>query len=169
MQSTFRFERNQKIVKRWLVFFMIILVLSGITALPAESELSFATKFFGERSFVGSWLNDVHIAVKNTNKNYPYLFYGYDWLALAHIVLAIAFVGPYKDPVKNKWVIEFGAIACLLVIPFALVAGYLCGIPFWWRVIDCSFGILGIIPLSICYSKINELEAIIKSNQLHEN
>jgi hypothetical protein len=144
---------------------MIILVLSGLTTMPAESELSFAVKIFDGSSLVGSWLNDLYIAVKNTGKNYPYLFYGYDWLAFAHVVLAIVFIGPYKDPVKNKWVIEFGAIACLLIIPFALIAGYFRGIPIWWRLIDCSFGIFGIIPLSVCYNKINQIEKIAKSEE----
>jgi hypothetical protein len=55
-------------------------------------------------------------------------------------------------------VIEFAMIACLLVIPYALVAGELRGIPVWWRLIDCSFGFLGLIPLSICHSKIRQIE-----------
>src|SRR5438552_14589857 len=158
MQSTFKIEKNLRQIKRWLLFFMIMLFISGLTAMPAEWELSIATRFFDESSFMGDWLNDVYIAIKDTNEKYPYLFYGYDWLAFAHLVLAIVFIGPYKDPVKNKWVIEFGAMACLLVIPFALITGYFRGIPFWWRLIDCSFGILGLIPLGICYNKINEIE-----------
>ena len=165
MQSAFKIERNERAIKRWLLFFMIALIASGLTAMPAQQELALAAKFFDERSFVGSWLNKIYIAVKDTNENYPYLFYGYDWLAFAHIVLAIVFIGPYKDPVKNKWVIEFGAIVCCLVIPFALIVGGLRGIPFWWRLIDCSFGILGFIPLGICYNKINEIERLMKENE----
>ena len=84
-------------------------------------------------------------------------------------MLAIVFIGPYKDPVKNKWVIEFGAIACLLVIPFAFIAGYFHGIPFWWRLIDCSFGILGLVPLGICYNKINEIENLSHQNSAYED
>jgi hypothetical protein len=158
MQSTFQIEKNKRSIKRWLVFFMAMLIISGITAMTAERELSIATKFFDEDTFIGSWLDEIYVAIKNTADRYPYLFYGYDWLAFAHIVLAIAFIGPYKDPVKNKWVIEFGAIACFLIIPFALIAGYFRDIPFWWRLIDCSFGILGLIPLGICHNKIIELE-----------
>jgi hypothetical protein len=169
MQSTFQIEKDKQAIRRWLAFFMGILVVSGITAMPAEWELSIATKFFDEDSFVGSWLNEVYHAIKITEHNYPYLFYGYDWLAFAHIVIAIAFIGPYKDPVKNKWVIEFGAIACFLIIPFALIIGYFRGIPFWWRLIDCSFGIIGLIPLGICYNKINEIERLSKQNIEYEN
>jgi hypothetical protein len=165
MQSTFKIEKDERAIKRWLLFFMIALIASGLTAMPAQQELSLAAKFFDDRSFAGGWLNKIYIAVKDTNENYPYLFYGYDWLAFAHIVLAIAFIGPYKDPVRNKWVIEFGAIACCLIIPFALVVGGLRGIPFWWRLIDCSFGILGFIPLGICYNKINEIEKLMKESE----
>jgi hypothetical protein len=88
------------------------------------------------------------------------MYYGYDWLAFAHIVIAIVFIGPYQDPVKNKWVVEFGMIACILIIPFAMIAGYFRGIPVWWRLIDCSFGILGMIPLVISYRKIHLLEEL---------
>lgn len=166
MQSTFQEEKNRRIIKQWLSFFMIMLVLSGLTAMPAESELSLAVRFLDENSTVGHWLNEIRIAIKNTSANYPYLFYGYDWLGFSHIIIAIAFIGPYKDPVKNKWVIEFGAIACLLIIPFAFIAGNLRGIPFWWQLIDCSFGIFGLIPLCFCYHKINMIEDASKVRDL---
>ena len=44
-------------------------------------------------------------------------------------------------------VVEFGMIACVLVLPLALICGPLRGIPLFWRLIDCSFGIVGIVPL----------------------
>jgi len=158
MQSTFQINRNKRAIQRWLTLFMIVLVLSGLTAMPVEWELSTVVKFFDQDAFIGSWLGEVYHGVRDTAKKYPYLFYSYDWLAFAHIALAIAFIGPFKDPVKNKWVVEFGAITCLLIIPFALLAGHFRGIPFWWRLIDCSFGIFGLIQLGICYNKIAEIE-----------
>ena len=48
------------------------------------------------------------------------------------------------------WVFEFGLIACVLVLPYALVMGAWRGIPFYWRLIDCSFGVLGAVPLLYC-------------------
>jgi hypothetical protein len=101
------------------------------------------------------------MAVANMNKEYPFLAYGYDWLAFAHFLLAILFIGPLREPVKNRWVIEFGMIACLLIVPFAFIAGHYRNIPVGWRVIDCSFGVIGLIPLSICRSKILQAEKII--------
>lgn len=96
---------------------------------------------------LAQWISFVHRGVTEASRQYPFLFYGTDWLAFAHIVIAIAFVGPLRDPVRNIWVVEFGMIACILVIPLALICGPIRGIPFFWRLIDCSFGVIGIIPL----------------------
>ena len=158
----------EKSIKGWIIFFMIILTLSGLTAIPVETELNFLTRFFSLDSSMGQWLDKVYQAFHDTNKNYPFLAYGYDWLAFAHFVLAILFIGPLKDPVRNKWVIEFGMIACVLIIPFALVAGHYRGIPLMWRFIDCSFGIIGIFPLLICLKQINKLENIHSKNYDYE-
>jgi len=151
-------------IKRWIIVFMISLALSGITAIPAETELSLLVSYFPANGSTGKWLERVFIGIRDTNNRYPFLAYGYDWLAFAHIVLAVLFIGPLKDPVKNKWVIEFGIIACLMIIPFAMIAGYFRGIPIGWRLIDCSFGVIGIVPLKICLNKIYDLETIKSSN-----
>jgi hypothetical protein len=149
-----------KSTRRWLVFFMITLFLSGVTAIPAERELAFLSRCFIPGTQIGDWIQKVYLGVANTNSAYPFIAYGYDWLAFAHFVLAILFIGPFRHPVRNKWVVEFGVIACLLIIPFALIAGQFRGIPGWWRLVDCSFGIIGLIPLTICYRKIQALEKL---------
>ena len=150
-------------IRTIIIVFIIFLALSGITAFPIETELKIlsenSTSF---PSIIRNWIADVYFAVKTTNTNFPFLSYGTDWLAFAHLVIAVAFIGPYKNPVKNIWVIEFGIIACLMVIPLALIAGEVRGIPFYWRLIDCSFGILGLIPLVWCYKLIKKLELINK-------
>jgi hypothetical protein len=153
-----KIEKTEKNIRHWIIFFMIVLFLSGLTAIPLETELEFVSGFFPLGSPIGNWIDKVYSALQDTNAKYPYLAYGYDWLAFAHFVLAILFIGPYKNPVRNKWVIEFGMIACVLIIPFAIVAGHCRGIPFMWRLIDCSFGVVGLIPLGICLKKIKQLE-----------
>jgi len=45
------------------------------------------------------------------------------------LVIAAAFIGPYVDPVRNKWAITFGLVACAGVMPLALIAGSTRGIP----------------------------------------
>lgn len=137
---------------------MIVLFLSGLTAIPVDTELSALLGFFTGDSSIHMWLQKVLSAYRNVNEQYPFLLYGYDWLAFAHFVLAVLFIGPYKDPVKNIWVIEFGMIACVLIFPLALIAGHFRHIPFGWQMIDCSFGVFGFVPLWICYKKIKALE-----------
>jgi hypothetical protein len=144
----------------WLMFFIIMLFISGLTAIPIDKELSAIIKLFSTSDWTGYWLQKVLSAYRDVNNQYPFLLYGYDWLAFAHFVLAILFIGPYRDPVKNIWVIEFGMIACVLVFPLAFVAGYFRHIPFGWQLIDCSFGVFGFVPLKICHNKIVALIAI---------
>jgi hypothetical protein len=48
-------------------------------------------------------------------------------------------------------------IACVLVIPLALIFGPIRGIPFFHRLIDCSFGVVGIIPLWIVRNMIRQM------------
>ena len=45
-------------------------------------------------------------------------------------------------------------IACVLIVPLALICGPLRGIPPFWQLIDCSFGVFGIIPLWLCRNAI---------------
>ncbi len=148
-----------------IIFFIIGLILSGITAFPIETQLEFAlnhVNVFPE--IIRLWLIQIYFAVKTTNAQFPQLSYGTDWLAFSHIVIATAFIGPLKDPVKNIWVIQFGMIACLIVFPLALIAGAVREIPVYWRLIDCSFGVFGFIPLYYCYKSILQLEKIQQEN-----
>lgn len=157
-------EREQQLktkIKSCIIFFIVALILSGVTAFPIESQLAIAINNLEVFPLViQQWLSTIYYAVKTTNDSFPYLAYGTDWLAFAHIVIAIAFFGPLRDPVRNVWVIKFGMIACMMVIPLALIAGPIRHIPFFWQLIDCSFGVIGIIPLYVCFKNIKELEDI---------
>ncbi len=140
---------------RWfLVLFVVGLVLSGLTAFPLKIEADILNDLVGRGSSFGDlwpqmaqWISWVHVGISEVHQKYPFISYGTDWLAFAHIVIAIAFLGAIRDPVRNIWVVEFGMIACVLVVLFALVWGGFRGIPMFWRLIDCSFGVLGIVPL----------------------
>lgn len=145
-------------IRRLLLAFILALFLSGFSAISVEQELKWLIKIFPFEGSIKGWLQEVLLGIQQTGNDYPFLFYGYDWLAFAHFVLAILFIGPYRNPVKNKWVVEFGIITCLLVIPFALIAGHFRGMPIWWRFVDCMFGITGTIVLLICVKKIKKLE-----------
>ena|ERR1700744_506165 len=153
-------QHLQTRIKGWLIFFIIGLVLSGITAFPIETELAFIVKPGISSTGMQQWINTVYHAVKVTNANYPYLSYGTDWLAFAHIIIAINFIGPLRDPVRNIWVLQFGMIACAAILPLAFIVGPMRHIPISWSLIDCAFGMIGIIPLYLCYRYTKKLEDI---------
>ena len=153
-------------IRFWLVLFIVGLVLSGITAFPLETEVGWLVAGLhtswlqpvATSAHLLPWIERVYQALTVTYATYPFLAYGTDWLAFAHLVIAVAFIGPYQDPIRNKWVITFGLIACGAVIPLALIAGQARGIPYGWRLIDCSFGIFGAIPLLRCRKLIAGME-----------
>ncbi|MBN2501006.1 MAG: hypothetical protein JXB38_09540 [Anaerolineales bacterium] len=152
--ETQNIEAIRKRVRYLIVFFIIALALSGLTAVPLKWGITILNSLFGsETAFaglwpaMGDWVTYVYKAITTTAEQFPFMFYGTDWLAFGHIVIAISFIGPLRDPVRNVWVIEYGLIACVLVVPVALIMGPIRDIPFFWQVIDCSFGVFGFIPL----------------------
>lgn len=156
-----------KRVRILLGCFILLLLLSGVTAFPLQWEIGILVKLLGPGTFMenlwpalAEWVAFVFQGLTETHQRYPFIAYGTDWLAFAHIVIAIAFVGPLRDPVKNIWVIEFGMIACVLVLPLALIFGPVRGIPFFWRLIDCSFGVFGFIPLWVTRNTIKRIEQL---------
>jgi hypothetical protein len=146
--------KRLRLIRFILIFFMLALAASGLTAIPLRWELGLLERLAGPGSALGAWLpwlgewiGRVNAGVQDGYGQYPFLAYGTDWLAFGHIVIAISFIGAIKDPVRNRWVIEYGMIACILIIPWALVFGAVRGIPLLWGLIDMSFGIFGILPL----------------------
>ena len=148
----------------WVV--IVGLVFSGVTAIPLETELNLLARMLGVEqltpeqasSGLSHWILKVRQGLQETNARHPYMAYGTDWLAFGYIVIAIGFIGAVRDPVRNQWLFQFGLTACLLVIPWALIFGGLRGIPFYWRLIDCSFGVFGAIPLWLAQRWTKELE-----------
>lgn len=148
-------------VKMLLVIFMVCLAISGLTAFPIEWQLDLAHGWVMEQGWdngVSQWLERVYQGVHETYSRYPFIAYGTDWLAFAHLVISVAFIGPWRDPVRNVWVVEFGMIACVAILPLAFIAGPARGIPLFWQLIDCSFGVFGLLLLWVCRRKIALLE-----------
>jgi hypothetical protein len=145
------------------VVFVVGLVVSGVTAFPLEWEsrrlVDLVHAGWWPAPAVAEWVDRIHEAIARTNRQYPFLAYGTDWLAFAHLVIAVAFWGPLRDPVRNVWVVQSGMIACVGVVPLALIAGAVRGIPWWWQVIDISFGVVGIVPLLLAWAGIRRLGA----------
>ncbi|MET9959743.1 hypothetical protein ABZ128_11895 [Streptomyces sp. NPDC006326] len=142
-------------IRVWLVLFTVCLALSGLTAFPLVSELHWANSLMAN-----DWLRRVGAGLDQADADYPFLLYGTDWLAFAHLVIAVFFYGVHRDPVRNIWIVEAGMIACAGVIPLALICGPIRGIPFGWSLIDMSFGVFGVIPLLVLRRMIKRLEAM---------
>ena len=153
-------------IRVWLVTFVVCLVLSGATAFPLVHELRWTESALRALSVpdllpgLMEWISRVRDGLDTVDAEYPFVLYGTDWLAFAHLVIAVAFYGPYRDPVRNIWVVEFGMIACAGIIPLALICGPIRGIPFWWSLIDMSFGVFGVVPLYVVRQKIKRLETL---------
>ncbi len=141
-----------------LGLFIVGLVLSGLTAFSILPELSIICRWLGiddpsnYETFSGlrRWIAFVFFGLQKTYAAFPFVGYGTDWLAFGHLIIALFFIGPFHDPVRNAWVLRAGLVACAAVIPLALICGAFRGIPFAWQLLDCSFGVLGAIPLLYC-------------------
>src|ERR1043165_5542727 len=89
-----------KRVRVLLVICIAGVVISGITAMPLESELKLAAEVMGGGSAFGQWLVKIRDALIETYAKYPFIAYGTDWLAFAHFAIAIALIGPWRNPVR---------------------------------------------------------------------
>ncbi|MEO6168592.1 MAG: hypothetical protein ABIO46_13020 [Chitinophagales bacterium] len=135
------------------------LIVSGLSAIPLQTELNFVLQFREDLpTFLVDWFDKVHLAISETSEKYPLVLYGYDWLGFAHVLIALAFIGPLLDPVKNQWVVIWGMIASALTIVMALVAERFRDIPFFWSLVDAAIGVGAFLILWICNIWINQLK-----------
>ncbi len=139
-----------------MIFVIFGLAVSGVTAFPLLNEMNLAASILTgssenlePESYSGMthWVLKVRQGLDDTYSKYSFIAYGTDWLAFGHIVIALFFVLPYRDPVRYRGVLHVGIVSCILVVPLALICGPIRGIPFYWQLIDCSFGVVCIFPL----------------------
>ena len=145
-----------------IALFIAGLVASGVTAFPLQWELGLLVRWLdadlgAAEGSLRWWIARVNQGLTETYARHRFLGYGTDWLAFGHIVIAMFFVGPLRDPVRNAWVLRVGLVACAGIIPLALICGPIRGIPFYWQLIDCSFGVFGAIPLLLVLRWIRRL------------
>ncbi|MEA3212517.1 MAG: hypothetical protein QOE70_5574 [Chthoniobacter sp.] len=147
-------ERLRRRIRALIGVFIAGLVLSGVTAFPLLHELNLLAALVapsgGPAPVEGGliwWILRVRTGLAETHAAHPFLAYGTDWLAFGHLVIALFFVAAWRDPVRNRAALDAGLIACLGVIPLALICGEVRGIPVYWRLIDCSFGVGGLLCL----------------------
>jgi hypothetical protein len=146
-----------------LILFIAGLVFSGITSLPLKTEAGILNRWVGripllQGTQIPAWFDTVNSGLADTYAHYPWMAYGTDWLAFGHFAIAFFFIGALCRPRQSRIVIQAGVAACIAVIPIALICGAIRGIPLWWRLIDCSFGVLGMLPLIYCVRLVRQIE-----------
>ncbi len=146
--------------------FIVGLAVSGITAFPLRHELSWLAAILhidpatDPTGYAGlrHWIAFVWQGLRDTDARYPFLAYGTDWLAFGHLVIALFFLPAWREPARYRANFVCGLWACAGVFPLALLCGPLRGIPLYWRLIDCSFGLFGSLPLFYVLRLIDRLE-----------
>ena len=155
-------------IQLWTWVLILGLVFCGVTALPLQSELDLLARWLGAENLAPEqaasgfvkWILIVRDGLHSTNAKFPFMAYGTDWLGFAHLVIALAFVGALRHPVRNVWLFTFGMMASVLIIPWALISGEARGVPIYWRLIDCSFAVGGFVPCWLCHRWARELEQL---------
>ncbi|MFB8189955.1 hypothetical protein ACFC14_11555 [Microbacterium sp. NPDC055988] len=148
-------RRDILVIRICLIIVIIGLVVSGVTAFPLREELMLGRDILNGTGLSATfpdlafWVQRVAEGLEVIGDDYPFLAYGTDWLAFAHLAIAVAFVGPLIDPVRNVWVTIWGLIMCAGIVPLALIAGALRGLPIGWQLIDISFGVVAAVPLTV--------------------
>jgi len=153
-------------IRAWTWFLIVGLTVSGLTAIPIESEMALGRAVLGDDlsgaghlpDWVVTWLRTLDQGITATSHQAPFMFYGTDWLAFGHFMIALVFVGALADPVRNRGLYRFAMIASVLVPLWAAGFGQVRGIPIWWRLIDASFGVVAFVPAWLCYRWTGELE-----------
>ena len=147
-------EKQLRKIRYMMGFTIFGLGAIAIIAFPVVTNIQWLDSFAGNTSPVAditpalaNWISTATAAVVDTNALYPFLFYMSDWMVFSHVIIALFFIGPFRDPVKNIWVIQVGLAACILVIPTALIAGSIRGIPFFWQLMDCGFSVICFPPM----------------------
>ncbi len=150
-----------------LVLFMAGLVLCGLSIFPLKQQIDLVAGAFGpgtltDRIFppMAQWIDELHEGITYVHTDYPFLFYCTDWVGFAMIVIALVFIGPIRDPVRNIWVIQFGMLTCLLTIPAIVICGTIRGFPAFWFVLDSLFGIGGLMLLYPAFRWTRQLEEL---------
>ena len=139
------------------------LLVSAVTIWPAILELKMVVSIaWGDTEPAGVLHRFVLQAINGLEvmeADYPFMLYAHDWLAFAHIVLAILFAGAIRDPIRNIWIVQCGLMICALIPVLAGICIPIRGIPWIWFWIGFAFAPGAALPLWIALRDIRRAEA----------
>lgn len=157
-------EKIKRRIRVLLIVFILGLVFGCHIVLFVTPELTWFNKIIGPGTRMGqsfpkisSWINHLYQGITDTYTKYPFVAYCMDWLAFAQLAFIIFFVGAIVDPVRNIWIIKSGMAICVLHVIIAFGCGTFRGVPFFWQLLDSTFGILGFIILYLAYKNVKYL------------
>ena len=151
------------------------LLLSGAAAFSPIRETRWIlgslsrTVHFGVGTPLFEWLIRTRQALIATSVTAPFLAYQTDREGLGRLLLALLFLGPYRDPLRNRWVINFGLLTCAALVGFAFVAGPIRQIPVLWQCVDALFALLCALPLLLCRHYLQLLEHIASTTRIQRS
>ena len=135
---------------------MFGLFVSGVTAFPLLPEINWVSDLLtggsgdldpARYSGLTAWILTVREGLDTTYARYPWIGYGTDWLAFAHLMIMLYYLLPYRDPVRYSGVMWVGIWSSLGIFPLAFICGAIREIPLFWRFVDSAFGVFCIPPL----------------------
>jgi len=158
-------ENNAPGLKRakWMLGIVVFgLVVSAVTIWPVVTELKTAVHMvWGD----GEPSGELHAfvlksieGIEYVDANYPFMLYAHDWLAFAHLALALMFAGAIRDPVRNILIVKCGLVYCMLIPLLAGICIPIRGLPHFWFLIDVAFAPAAGLPLWIAYRDIRRVE-----------
>ena len=160
-------QKTLKKIRIYLILFLLAFLFSLHTVVFIEVETELLAKYVGHDTFmeelcpsISAWIEHLNLAVSETYSSYPFFAYCMDWLVYAFVVLAIFLLGAIKDPVRNVWVVQVFMVACCLGFILPFIVGPIRDIPVFWRSIDSSCGLIGLLFLLLPYRLIRKLEAL---------
>ena len=158
-------KKIRRRIRVLLVLFVLGLAFGCQIVLFVEPQLAWLKDMLGPGTRMGQhfpnlseWINHLYEGITETYSKYPFMAYCMDWLAFAQLAFIIFFIGAIIDPARNVWIIKSAMVICVMHILLAFGSGRFRGIPFFWQLLDSTFGIFGLVVLYLAYKNIKYLE-----------
>ena len=148
-------------VRTLLTIIIAITVLSGIaTIFPVTISGWLLENSSNFPAFMSAWIEKVYAGLSETEKSAAFIFYGLDWLAFSHFLMAGLFFGAIRNPVRNKFIVEWALCGCMLALPVIWIAGVVRTVPVFHLLVDTVFAFAGIFVFLVIQKKITRIESL---------
>lgn len=140
-------------IYRFSRIFFVLMILSGLMATPLDQQAAaFLDRYYPSSSFTIMVSHILH-AFGELKMRHAYLSYGYgfDWLAVSHVILGLLFMGVDTRYSRHFIFLEVGFLVYIVIIVVAIIKGIIEGMPVWWQMVNYVFGLTGFVLLWAYY------------------